>query len=344
MDFASDNTAPVHPDILAALGQANVGPAIAYGEDALSKAVEAQIQDLFEAPQARVFFAATGTAANALALASCVPPWGSILAHREAHIETDECGAPEFFTGGSKLVLIDGPGAKVRPADLEEALTRNRRGVHSVTPRALSLTQASERGCAYRPEEVAALTAIARREGLVTHMDGARFANAVAFLGCSPAAVSAQAGVDVLCFGATKNGAIAAEAIIVFNETLADDLAFRRKRAGHLLCKGRFVAAQFGAYLKDGLWLALASRANALAHRIGRAAGDWLSEPVEANQIFVRAGAERMALLRGQGVRFYDWGPPALGEGRLVVRYDQPEDEVDRLCDILAGLRGDEPF
>ena len=337
MNFASDNIAGAHPSILAAVSEANDGPAGAYGADRLSARLEDLIAERF-GKRAAVFPVATGTAANSLALATLTPPWGAILCHLEAHIETDECGAPEFFTSGAKLVLGEGPNAKLSADRVEEMLTRNRRGVHSVTPKALSISQLSERGCAYRPEELSALGAICQREGLAFHVDGARFANAAAFLKADLASLTWKAGVDALCLGATKNGALAAETVLLFDDQKAEELAFRRKRAGHLICKQRFVAAQLVAYLEDDLWLKLAGRANALAQRIGDAAARFLSNPVEGNQIFIRPGPEGIAALRAQGATFYDWGPPSDGEGRLVVRFDQPEEDVDQLCRLLERL------
>lgn len=337
MNFASDNIAGAHPAILAALAAANQGPAGAYGADPITARLEDLIAERF-GTRAAVFPVATGTAANSVALAALTPPWGAILCHKEAHIETDECGAPEFFTGGAKLVLGYGPYGKLSAPLVEDMLTRNRRGVHSVTPKTLSISQLTERGCAYKPDEIHALGEICRREGLGLHMDGARFANAVAFLGCDPGSLTWKAGVDVLCLGATKNGALAAEAILLFDEEKAEEAAFRRKRGGHLICKQRFVSAQLSAYLEDDLWLTLASRANALARRIGEAAAHYLSDPVEGNQVFIRPGVEGIAALRAFGVAFYDWGPPSAGEGRLVVRFDHPEEEVDLLCSFLTRI------
>jgi threonine aldolase len=336
MNFRSDTSAPAAPEILAALAEANEGRAPAYGEDRWSQALEAQFSELFERP-VRVFPVATGTAANAIALASLVSPWGAVLAHREGHAEVDECGAPEFYSGGAKLVLMDGPGAKVTPAALEEAAMRNARGVHSVKPMAATISQASERGTVYRPEEVAALGAAAKRLGLKLHMDGARFANALAHLKCAPADVTWRAGVDVLSFGATKNGAFGAEAIVAFDDALAERIERLRKRGGHLHSKSRFLAAQLGAYVADGLWLKLAARANGLARRIGEAAGDWVSVPVESNHVFIKPGAEKLAALRAAGAEFYDWGPAGAGEARLVVSWNQSEDEVEAFCALLRA-------
>jgi threonine aldolase len=261
MNFRSDNTATVAAEILAALMEVNKGSALAYGDDQWSRSLDEKFSAAFER-EVRVFTVATGTAANSISLASAVPPWGSILCHREAHIECDESGAPEFYSGGAKLTLIDGPMAKITPEGVEEALGRTARSIHSVAPSALSISQTTERGAIYRPEEVAVLGELARKTGLAFHMDGARFANAVAALGCKPADVSWRGGVDLLSFGATKNGALAAEAILCFNHDYAEEIARRRKRGGHLLSKNRYVAAQLLAYLENDLWLKLAARAN----------------------------------------------------------------------------------
>lgn len=338
MNFRSDNTASAAPEILAALITANEGRALSYGEDALTKAVARQFCDLFER-EVEIHLTATGTAANAISIAAVTEPWSAVLCHREAHIETDENGAPEFYSNGAKLVLIDGPAAKITPAALREALTRNQRGVHSVKPAALSITNATERGAAYAPTETAELAAIAHAAGLSVHLDGARFANALVHLGCTPADLTWRAGVDVMSFGATKNGALAAEAVIVFDPARVRDIARLRKRGGHLLSKHRYIAAQMKAYLEGGLWLRLAARANALAQRIANAAGDWLSHPCESNNVFIKPGPAILAQLRAAGAEFYDWVAEGSGEARLVVSWDQDEAEVDRLIAEIAKLK-----
>ncbi|MFO1016779.1 MAG: beta-eliminating lyase-related protein [Hyphomonadaceae bacterium] len=337
MNFRSDNTASVAPEILAALTAVNDKPVSAYGDDPWSKKLDEVFSELFER-DVRVFTVASGTAANSIALASAVPPWGAVLCHREAHIECDECGAPEFFTGGAKLVLMDGVGAKVTADALREGIARNARGIHSVQPAALSISQTTERGAVYRPEEVAVLGEVARGAGLAFHMDGARFGNAIAALGCKPADVTWRGGVDLLSFGATKNGAMAAEAIVVFDPARAEEVARRRKRGGHLLCKGRYPAAQFLAYLQDGLWLKLAKRANDLAARLGEAAVEFVSVPVESNQVFIKPGAAALAKLRAAGAEFYDWGAEG-DEARLVVSWNQDEADVEAMRVALASLR-----
>mgnify|MGYP002623544082 CR=1 FL=1 len=338
MNFRSDNTASAAPEILAALTAVNDQPAAAYGEDPWSKQLDERFSALFER-EVRVFTVASGTAANAIALASIAPPWGSILCHREAQIECEECGAPEVKHGGAKQEVIDGADAKITPKGLVEAIARNARGIHSVQPSVFSVSQATERGAVYTPAEIAELGEVARAAGIGFHMDGARFANAVASLGCTPAELSWKGGVDLLSFGATKNGALAAEAIVCFDLSRAEEIARRRKRGGHLFCKGRYPAAQLLAYLEDGLWLRLARRANELAKRLGEAAAAHVSTTVETNQVFIKPGVAALAKLRAAGAEFYDWGPEGAGEARLVVSWNQNEADVEAMRDLLASLR-----
>jgi threonine aldolase len=340
--FKSDNTAPAAPEILAAIAAANQGYARGYGDDPWTARLEQRFAEVFECPL-RVFPVATGTAANALALATTVPPYGAILTHEEGHIVRDECGAPEFMTGGARLLLLQGSDAKVTASAIAAALAANPPSVHTVQPRALSITQATELGTVYTPAELRDITALAHAQGLLVHMDGARFANAVASLGCSPADVTWRSGIDVLSFGATKNGALAAEAVVFFDTTRVADFEFRRKRGAHLISKMRFVSAQLLAYLEDGLWLRLAARANALAGRLAVAAGPLLMHPAEANEVFVRIGESGAAALRALGFEFYDWGAAGSGEARLVVSWDQPEEDVDLLCNALAMLARKDP-
>lgn len=334
MNFRSDNTAPAAPEMLAALSAVNDLPAPAYGEDPWSRKLEETFGALFET-QVRVFTVASGTAANAIALASATPPWGAILCHKEAHIACDECGAPEFFSGGAKLVLMEGAAAKVTPESIHDAVARNARGIHSVKPAALSISQATERGVLYTPADVEALGRAAKTQRLAFHVDGARFANAVAAIGCSPGDVSWRRGVELLSFGATKNGALAAEAIVCFNLDYAEEIERRRKRGGHLLCKGRYAAAQLLAYVESGLWLRLAHRANALAQRLAETAAPFLTAPVETNQLFIKLGPQALTKLRAAGAEFYDWGP---GEARLVVSWNQPETDIEAMRELLASL------
>lgn len=338
MNFRSDNTAAAAPEILAALSAVNDKPVAAYGEDPWSKQLDEKFGEVFER-EVRVFTVATGTAANSIALASMTPPWGGIVCHSEAHIACDECGAPEFYSGGAKLVLVDGAHAKVSAAALNEGIARNARGIHSIQPSAASISQATERGAIYRPAEVAAIGAVAKEAGVALHMDGARFANALVALKCTPAEISWRGGVDVLSFGATKNGALAAEAIVCFDLARAEEIARRRKRGGHLFCKGRYAAAQLLAYFEDGLWLRLAERANTLAAQLGEAAAPFLSAPVESNQVFIKPGVTALAKLRAGGADFYDWAEEGSGEARLVVSWNQDEADVKKMCALLASLR-----
>jgi threonine aldolase len=336
MNFLSDNTAPAAPEVLAALAAVNEKAFAPYGEDPWSRALDEKFSNLFER-EVRVFTVATGTAANSIALASATPPWGAIICHEEAHIAVDECGAPEFYSGGAKLVLVEGDAAKIDAAGLREGIARNAHGIHSVKPAAVSVSQATERGAIYRPAEIAALGDVARAEGIAFHVDGARFANTVAALSCAPADVSWRGGVDLLSFGATKNGALGAEAIVCFDLNRAEEIARRRKRGGHLFCKGRYAAAQLLAYLENGLWLKLAARANDLAAKLGEAARPLLSAPVETNQVFIKPGVAALAKLRAGGARFHDWGEGS-GEARLVVSWNQDEAEIDAMCRLLRTL------
>lgn len=336
--FKSDNTAPVAPEILAAIAAANTGYAAGYGDDEWSRRLDARYGALFE-HEVRVFPVVSGTAANALALATLVPPYGAVLTHTEAHIVRDECGAPEFMSGGARLMLIDGPGAKLTPASIERTLAANPTAVHTVQPRAVSITQATELGTVYTPAEVRAIADCAHANGLALHMDGARFANAVAALNCEPSEITAAAGVDVLSFGASKNGAMAAEAVVFFDRARIADFELRRKRAAHLVSKMRYLSAQLLAYVEDDLWLRLARRANALAARIATAAGSTLVLPTQANEIFLKLDAARIAALRAQDFAFYDWGAVDSGEIRLVVSWSQSEEDVEALCRALASLR-----
>jgi threonine aldolase len=339
MKFLSDNTGSGCPEIMEALTRVNTGRVKAYGDDEWTRSLDRVLGDYF-GHEVRAFAVVTGTAANSLSLATIAPPYGAVFAHEDAHIVRDECGAPEFFTNGARLMLVPGANGKITPQALTRALEENPVSVHSVQPAGLSITQATEVGTSYRPDEVGALCEVARRHELKVHMDGARFANAVMFLGCSPADVSWRAGVDVLSFGATKNGALAAEAVVFFDLSLVSDFDLRRKRAGHLISKSRYVSAQLLAYVETGVWERNAARANALARRIGDAAGATLMYPVEANEIFLRLGTARSQALRAAGFEFYEWNAAA-GEIRLVVSWDQPEEEVDALCRALAKVAAD---
>ena len=334
MRFFSDNAAPCHPAVLDALVAANRLDT-PYDGDAWSQRLDDAFSDLFEAP-VRALWITTGTAANCLALAALCPPEGAILCHRDAHIEVDEAGAPGFFTHGAKLTLLGGDGAKLLPEVVDAACDRVRADVHQIQPRALSITNASEYGLAYRATEVAALGEVAKRRRLGFHMDGARFANAIASTGESPADVTWRAGVDVLSFGFVKNGGMSAEALIFFDTTLADETLRRRKRSGHLLSKGRYLAAQLLALLEDDRWLANGRAANAAARALADAAGsERLVHAVEANELFVRMTPTEAATLRAAGFDFYDWGP---GEVRLVTSWDQDMATVATLAEAIRAL------
>jgi threonine aldolase len=333
MRFFSDNAAPAHPKVLEAIAAANRLDT-AYDGDEWSGRLDGVFSELF-GTKVRAFWVTTGTAANCLALAALCPPYRAILCHKDAHIEVDEAGAPGFFTAGAKLVLLEGAGAKLTPDAVAAGCDRIRDDVHQVQPAVLSITNATEYGLVYRAAEVAALGELAKSRGLALHMDGARLANALASTGEALADVTWRAGVDALSFGFVKNGGLNAEALILFRTELADEIAVRRKRAGHLLSKGRYLAAQILAMLEDDLWLANARAANAAAQVIGEAVPQRLLHPVQANEIFLRVSADEAAQLRGQGVDFYDWAP---GEIRLVASWDQQRDDVDRLTAALAAL------
>jgi threonine aldolase len=335
MRFLSDNTASASAEIVEAIVAVNRGLEPAYGDDPWSKRLDEAFGAFF-ATEVRVFTVATGTAANSLALATVTPPYGAIFAHEEAHVVRDECSAPEFFSGGARIILVPGAQAKVTVEALGCALESNPATVHTVQPAALTLTQATECGTVYRTEEIAALADFAHRRALAVHMDGARFANAVVTLGCQPADTTWRAGVDVLSFGATKNGALGAEAIVFFDLQRVADFELRRKRAGQLLSKSRYAAAQLLAYIESGLWRRNAERANALALRIGAAAAARLQNPVEANEVFISLADEEKRALRAAGFEFNDWGAERSGQARFVVSWDQRETDVNALCAALA--------
>lgn len=331
MQFLSDNAAAVHPAVWDALRAADA-PQPPYDGDQLSLALDSAFSALFERPCA-VLWVATGTAANCLALAAMVPPHGGVICHREAHIETDEGGAPGFYTHGAKLILAEGEGAKLTPASIEAAIGAIRKDVHQVQPQAISVTQASEYGRVYQPAEMAEIAALSAGHGLKLHVDGARFANAVAFLGCTP--WEACQGATALSFGFIKNGGMNAEALVLFDPALADLVRIRRKRAGHLQSKGRFLAAQLLAMLDGDLWLENARAANTAAQELGRAAAGRLMHPVEANELFLTMAAPEREALRAQGFSFYDWGQ---GAARLVTAWNSDPAHVAALSRAIAAL------
>ena len=339
MNFASDNTAGIAPAILDALAEANRGYARGYGNDDWTLAAERKLAEIFEREVA-VFLVPTGTAANALALAQVSPPWGVVFCHADSHIATDECGAPEFFGHGLKLVGLAGDGAKIAPDTLKAALAGyGGHSPHQMVPAALSITQASEAGTIYRSGEIAALAEIAHARALAVHMDGARFANALVRLNASPAEMTWRSGVDVLSFGATKGGALAAEAVVVFEPARAAFMGERRKRAGHLLSKHRFIAAQFLAYLAEDRWLTLARHANAMADRLAATlttVGLKPVWPVEANLIFVVLPRALDAKLQAAGATYYVRSSESLDVGadnvlvRLVTSFATEQSDIDR--------------
>ena len=333
MRFFSDNAAPVHPAVLARLADVDTLDT-AYDGDRWSAALDEAFGALF-GREVAVLWVASGTAANCLALATLCPPFGGVVCERNAHIQVDEAGAPEFYTGGAKLLLVDGDEGKLTPGRVGTELSAIRNDVHRVQPHVLSLTNATESGLIYTGDEVRALTDLARRRGMGVHMDGARFANAVAASGESAAALTCDAGVDALSFGFVKNGGMNAEALVFFDPGQADEARRRRKRAGHLLSKGRYLAAQLLAMLEDDRWLTCARAANATAALLAAAVGDRLVRPCVINEVFVRLSASEAAGLRAQGFDFYDWGE---GQARLVTSWDQTEADVRPLADALMDL------
>ncbi len=347
-NFGSDNVGPISPAILDALVAANQGTVPSYGGDPWTARLQEVVRDAFEAPEAEVFAVATGTAANALALSALVPPYGGVYCDQSAHIENDECGAPEFFTGGAKLLTLPSLDGKLSPAVLRANLQASRAiGVHKSRPTAISITQATEWGTTYSLEQVREIGDTARELGLSLHMDGARFANALVTLGCTPADVTWRAGVDVLSLGATKNGAMAAEAVVFFRPGLSEEFARRRKRAGHLWSKARYLSAQLVAYLQDGLWLDNARQANAMATRLAdgllRLEGASLLHPVQSNEVFAVLPEPVIARLEVQGFLFYRWYLPQgleVDPGRLPIRLVTGLDTEAADVDALLAAAG----
>ena len=350
MNFASDNSAGIAPGILSALARANDGFALGYGNDEQTHSVERRIGEIFEREVA-VFLTPTGTAANALSLAHVTPPWGGVLCHEQSHIMTDECGAPEFFGGGLKLIGLRGENCKLSPSTLRQAIERYSGHVpHQVNAAALSITQATEAGTIYRADEIAGLAEIAHAHGLSVHMDGARFGNALARMNVSPADATWRAGVDVLSFGATKGGAMAAEAVVFFDPKRAAGMPERRKRAGHLLSKHRFLAAQFEAFLANDYWLTLARHANAMADRLAeglRVAGATIVWPVEANIVFTLLPQALDAKLKAAGAAYYVRSNALAGDDvaiapdhmlvRLVTSFATHESEIEKFTALVQS-------
>ena len=342
MFFASDNGSGAAPEIMAAIQRANDGYARSYGADPIMDRVRTQIRQVFQAPESAVYLVATGTAANALSLAIHAQPWSAIVCHQNAHLAIDECGAPEFFTAGAKVVTVPGAHGKITPDGLTQALARIPHGdVHSVQHGVLSITNVTEAGTTYSPNEIAALTAIARAHGMPCHLDGARFANALAATGASAAEMTWQAGIDVVSFGGTKNGCLGVEAVVIFDPAKAWEFELRRKRAGHLFSKHRFLSAQMEAYLTDDLWLRLATHANAMGHRLAlglqSVPGASLLHPADANILFPEWPASTHDRAAAKGAIYYR-GPatPGRESARLVASWSTTEADVDGL---LAALK-----
>ena len=353
MNFGSDNGAGVAPQILDAIVASSRVYAPAYGADEYTERAQAVLSEAFET-KVTAFLVTTGTAANALALSALINPWDAVFCHQEAHIHDDECGAPELFTGGAKLVGIAGEGGKITPEGLRETLERFPRGlVKSAQPGALSISQATEAGTVYGVSEVSALSSIAHRNGISVHMDGARFANALISAKATPADMTWRAGVDILTLGATKNGALACEAVVFFDAARAANFAFQRKRGGQTLSKGRFLGAQMEAYLTDGLWLRLADRANASARLLARVLAGTprvrLAWPTEANEVFVVAPTAMVERWRAAGAVFHEWSTRSLAQERaprngetlvrLVTSFETESSEIDRLLSICAEVQ-----
>jgi threonine aldolase len=344
MYFASDNTAGIAPEILAAIGKANSGYALGYGNDAWTARVERRFAEIFEREVA-VFLVPTGTVANALAIAHMAPPWGAVLCHAESHIATDECGAPEFFGGGLKLIGLRGEGAKVSAETLRAALERGQwGGPHHVSPGVLSLSQATECGTVYRVAETKELAEIAHKHRMTVHMDGARLGNALARMNVSPAEMTWKAGVDALSFGATKGGAMGAEAVIFFDAKRGAEMQSRRKRGGGLASKHRFIAAQMEAFLADDLWMRLARHANAMADALAAGlteAGCKPVWPVEANEVFAPITAEMDKRLKAAGAMYYPWPVEDLPKDRILVRlvtsFQTTKDDVEKFLSLVRS-------
>lgn len=333
MNFCSDNVTGVAPEIMAALIAANQGTAMPYGHDEYTQRLQTLFSELFET-DVIVFPVATGSAANSLALSVITPPYGAIYCHNESHINLDECGAPEFYTAGAKLVTIPGEHGKISADDLAVKLNKAGAGiVHHIQPAAVSITQATEAGTVYTIDEIRQIAEVTHAHNLNLHLDGARFANAVVSLSCTPADITWRAGVDILSFGATKNGAMAAEAVVFFNKKLAETFAFRRKRGGHLFSKMRFLSVQLEAYIKDNLWLRNAAHANKMAAKlfnglIGLPEAK-VCHPVEANEIFIQLPEIVIQGLFGGGFQFYRWEGENSTTLRLVTAYNTKEEDVN---------------
>ncbi len=348
MNFASDNHYGVHPLILESLGEANTGPAMAYGGDDWSKKSEKMLSEVFE-KEIRVFWVATGTAANGLSLSAITPPYGAVLCHSEAHIIGDECNSAEFFTAGAKIIGLKGTGGKITATTVEKRLKGFVRGERDPKPKAVSITNATEFGTVYSAAEINAISKLIKPRSLKLHMDGSRFANALASLGCSPAELTWKAGVDLMSFGATKNGALLLDAVIFFDLQSAEDFAHRRVRSGQQVSKARFLGAQMAAYLRNGLWLDNARRANELARKLAeglrQSSVARIAHPVEANMVYAIMPRALNDRLIASGVKFYPrMANELVGQikddeivVRLVLSFATPEADVDRLIELFRA-------
>ena len=342
LNFRSDNESPAAAAIMDAVIKANQGRAWAYAEDHWSEKLDEAFSELFDT-HTTVLPISTGTAANSVALATVTPPWGLVYCHRNAHILNDECGAPEFFGGGLRLIPVDGPKGKFDAEALENTIgSTEGHGIHSYVSAAVSITQSNESGTIYQADEISSICAVAGKHGLATHMDGARFANAVASLGCRPADTSWKAGIEMMSFGASKNGCMAAEALLFFNRPELRETAERhRKRSGHLLSKMRYVSAQLLAYIKGDLWLELARNANQQAARFSCAVAQHpnasLEFPVHANEVFVKWSADGFRRLEQAGVEFLGW-PGRDDLARFVFSHCTSSEETEKLCTELAAI------
>lgn len=343
MFFTSDNASGAAPEILAAVTRASEGFARSYGADDIMARVTAQIRQVFEHPEAAVYLVSTGTAANSLALALYAKPWTAVFAHTDAHIALDECGAPEFYTDGAKMVGVPGDHGMMTPETLGQALAKvGESGVHGVQRGMLSITNVTEAGTVYTPAEVAALVAIAKAQGLPCHLDGARFANALVATKSTAAEMTWKAGIDVVSFGGTKNGCMGVEAVVIFDPVKAWEFELRRKRGGHLFSKHRFLSAQMEAYLTNDLWLRLATDANAMGARLADGINAIptarLKHAAPANMMFPEWATGTHARAESKGAAYYHWPAPAGREGaRLVCSWNTTEAEVDGLVQILRG-------
>lgn len=349
MKFASDNIAGVAPQVMEAMAKANNATHPSYGNDEITHRAVQMVRDVFEAPEAAVYFVATGTAANALALSTLTNPWNGIYCHRTAHIETDECGAPEFYTGGAKLVLVDGQDGLIEPDKLATKLAQAESlGVHGVQRGAVSITSATERGTIYGLDHIQEITTIAKSYGLPVHLDGARFANAMQRLGCTAAEMTWKSGIDVVSFGATKNGAMNVEAVVFFDPKHAWEFELRRKRGAHLFSKHRFLSSQMIGYLENDLWLSLASHANAACDRLvaglHASAHATLLHPAQANMCFATMTRGTHNRLMDAGAYYGIEDPGACLEGdpneqlicRLVCHWNTEHSEIDQFLELLG--------